>query len=80
MDCKTTAKIDPFRRSFSDLAEIFGIDGNILFTVMLACAVRGMGDWTGAGVVRVIHLLKQGEGGGRIIEDLMMERSITGLN
>ena len=59
---------------------MFGINGNTLFTVMLVFAVRGMGDWTGAMVIQVIQLLKQGKDGGSVIEDIMIQRYGTGLN
>jgi hypothetical protein len=80
MDSKAIIASDRFKRSFSEVADQFGIDGDTLFAVMLACAVRGVGDWTGAGVVRVIQLLKQGKDGGRIVEDILNQRSGVGLN
>jgi len=80
MDCKPTLELDRFKRSFSEVADMFGINGNTLFAVMLVFAVRGMGDWTGAMVIQVIHLLKQGKDGGSVIEDIIAQRYGTGLN
>ncbi|MDD5171215.1 MAG: hypothetical protein PHN75_20530 [Syntrophales bacterium] len=80
MNSKTTIALDRFKRSFSEVADMFGINGNTLFTVMLVFAVRGMGDWTGAMVIQVIQLLKQGKDSGSVIEDIMIQRYGTGLN
>jgi len=62
------------------MADLYGVNGNTLFAVMLACAVRGMGNWSGARVMQVIELLRQGKESGRIVEDLLMQRFGVGLN
>lgn len=80
MDSKETANIDRFESSCKQIADVFGISGNALFAVLLGCAVRGKGDWTGKGVIEVIQLIKQGKEVGHIIEELTFGKSGIGFN
>jgi hypothetical protein len=80
MDSKEAINMGRFEHSCNKIAEVFGISGNALFAVLLGCAVRGKGDWTGKGVIDVIHLIKQGKEVGNIIEELTFGRSGIGLN
>lgn len=80
MDTKGTVNINRFESSCKQIADVFGISGNALFAVLLGCAVRGKGDWTGKGVIDVIQLIKQGKKVGCIIEDLTFGKFGTGCN
>lgn len=71
---------DQFKKAFSDIADLYGINGNVLFAVMLALAVNGMGSWNGARVMQVIELLKQGKSSGEVIEDVLRQRFGVPLN
>lgn len=73
-------RINRLENSCNKIAAEFGISGNALFTVLLGCAVRGKGDWTGKGVIDVIQLIKQGKEVGHIIEELTFGKSGIGLN
>jgi hypothetical protein len=80
MQSKQTVNINRLESSCKKIAAEFGISGNALFAVLLGCAVRGKGDWTGKGVIDVIQLIKQGKEAGHIIEDLTLGKSGIGLN
>ncbi|MBN1381522.1 MAG: hypothetical protein JXA41_07595 [Deltaproteobacteria bacterium] len=80
MDNKETVNMDRFEGSCHKIAEVFGISGSALFAVLLGCAVRGKGDWTGKAVIDVIQLIKQGKEVGTIIEDLTFTKSGAGFN
>ena len=80
MDSKETVNIDRFESSCKQIADVFGISGNALFAVLLGCAVRGKGDWTGKGVIDVIQLIKQGKEVGHIIEEMTFGKSGIGFN
>jgi hypothetical protein len=65
--------LERLKTSIRDISHIFGINPEILYAVMVACAARGKADWTRESVVEVILMIKKGIESTQIIEGMMRE-------
>ena len=67
--------LERLKTSIRDISEIFDINPETLYSVMLGCAARGKSNWTREGVVEVILMIKNGLEPRQIIEGMMREKA-----
>ncbi len=67
--------LERLKTSIQDISQIFGINPEILYNVMMGCAARGKANWTRESVVEVILMIKNGLESRQIIEGLMREKA-----
>ncbi|MBN2256046.1 MAG: hypothetical protein JW736_10090 [Deltaproteobacteria bacterium] len=72
--------LERLKTSIRDISEIFGINPELLYAVMVGCAARGKADWTRETVVEVILMIKNGLKSTQIIEGMMREISQSYLH
>jgi hypothetical protein len=67
--------LERLKTSIRDISKIFGINPEVLYSVMVGCASRGKADWTRETVVEVILMIRNGLKPTQIIEGMMREIS-----
>lgn len=67
--------LERLKTSIRDISEIFGINPDVLYNVMLGCAARGKANWTRESVVEAILMIKNGLESRQVIEGIMREKA-----